>query len=87
MIPGNDLRRSFEVLFSYIVNAISVFGLEKSRSSLNAENIHFFFNCIFFLLSAVFDASVETDFSFVLLLEQIHGVITFKNVFAEEDEQ
>jgi hypothetical protein len=42
MIPGNDLRRSFEVLFSYIVNAISVFGLEKSRSSLNAENIHFF---------------------------------------------
>jgi hypothetical protein len=87
MIPGNDLCRSFEVLFSYIVNAVSVFGLEKSCSSLNAENIHFFFNGIFFLQSAVFDASVEADLSFVLLLEQIHGIITFKNVFAQEDEQ
>lgn len=87
MIPGNDLCCSFEILFSYIVNATSVFAFEKCSSSLNAENVHFFFRWLFFLQSAVFDAAIETDFSFVLLLEQIHGVVTFKNIFAEKHEQ
>lgn len=87
VIPGNDFRRSFEILFSYIVNSISVFGFEKLCSSLNAKNVNFFLNWIFFLQSTVLYAPVEADFSFVLLLQQVHGVIAFENVFAEKDEQ
>ena len=87
MIPGNDFRRSFEILFSYIVNSISVFGFEKLCSSLNAENVNFFLNWIFFLQSTVLYAPVEANFSFVLLLQQMHCVIAFENVFAQKDEQ
>ena len=83
----NNLCRSFEILFSYIVNSASIFGFEKCSSSLHAENIFYFFNLIFFLQSAVFNAPIETDFSFVLLLEQMHCIITFKNIFAKEHEQ
>ena len=86
-MTGHDLRCSFEIFFSYIVNSISVFAFQKCSSSLNAEDVNFLLSFIFFLESAVFDATIETDFSFVLLLEQMHCVVALENIFAQEDEQ